>query len=147
MHVERERMLSQSMFITILKICEETFLPSGKIYTLCSPDRDHVVFRGLQSDLLYGVRVCSTKTQSFTVRWKDHCIQGNIRPRFILALVASGQIPMSQNYLYFTQLCFGEFNLRQGNTVWKCRWAKITRGENNLVYSINQIKSNDLDFI
>uniref|UniRef100_A0A8W8I5Y6 Uncharacterized protein n=1 Tax=Magallana gigas TaxID=29159 RepID=A0A8W8I5Y6_MAGGI len=50
-------MLSQSMFITILKICEETFLPSGKIYTLCSPDRDHVVFRGLQSDLLYGVRV------------------------------------------------------------------------------------------
>uniref|UniRef100_K1PBB3 receptor protein-tyrosine kinase n=1 Tax=Magallana gigas TaxID=29159 RepID=K1PBB3_MAGGI len=44
--------------VTVVEsICEETFLPSGKIYTLCSPDRDHVVFRGLQSDLLYGVRV------------------------------------------------------------------------------------------
>lgn len=79
--------------------------------------------------------------------WRDHCIQGNIRPRFILALVASGQIPMTQNYLYLTQLCFGEFNLGQDKTVCKCRWAKITRGENNLVYSINQIKSNNLDFI
>lgn len=65
---------------------------------------------------------------------------GKYSSRFILALVASGQIPMSQNYLCFTQLCFGEFNLRQGKTVCKCRWAKITRGENNLVYSINQIK-------
>lgn len=70
-----------------------------------------------------------------------YCIQGNNRlgvffrpfsPLLSAGVFKTWRFPMSQTISLLTQLCLGHF---------KCRRAKMTWGENSLVYSINVLAS------